>query len=345
MEQPRGVQEQIFAVNNLLSGGDEVREDDEAPEVAEEEVPEDAAAGESEQTAEVEDGIEAPEEEAEEHPTSTEEIRTVADFAKAAGWAPEDLYALPVRLDNGEEIPLGQMKDALQVAQRERAEIKEMREGLARQYQELQQVERHMVVGTQKLTQEVQDAHSSVMAVQERFNAIDWEQLAQTDPGRAALLQQQIASEYSGAKMHAAQVEQKHLEVQQQAMQRIVAEENARFLSAVPEWRNPEVAQAEAKELDGFLMQKVGFRPDELQTVVDARMRVVALMALRWYQHQSSVAEVAKKVRVAPKKVVAPGKGVTKPVALRKVDSLVQRAKTSGKRQDQVAAISALLNP
>jgi hypothetical protein len=96
--------------------------------------------------------------------------------------------------------------------------------------------------------------------------------------------------------------------------------------------------------LDGFLMQKVGFAPQELQSIIDARMRVVALMALRWYQHQSSVAKVAGKVRSAPKRVVTPGHGNVAPQGQRKLTALVQKAKTTQKRGDQVAAVNALLN-
>jgi hypothetical protein len=341
--QPRGVQEQVSAITDLIDGGpEEVREDEnQAADVND--VPEQAASGESLEADAVEAGGEAAEAEAEQQ-QEVGEIRTVAEFAQAAGWSPEEMYALSVRLDNGEEIPLGQMKDALQTAARERAELSAARENLAQHYQRLQQVEQSMLQGKQQISQELQEAQAAVIAVQERYSAIDWDQLAQTDPGRAALLQQQIASEYAGAKQNAAMVEQKQSYVQQQVLARMVQENNERFLSAVPEWRNPEVATKEAAELDGFLMQKVGFAPQELQSIIDARMRVVALMALRWYQHQSSVAKVAGKVRNAPRRVVTPGHGNVAPSGQRKLTALVQKAKTTQKRGDQVAAVNALLN-
>lgn len=343
-EQPRGVHEQVAAIGDLLSGEqpEEVR-DDEAPEQTENE-PEQSALGESLEEGAVEDGIEAPVEEAEEGTEQGGEIRTVADFAKAAGWSPEDIYALSVRLDTGEEIPLGQMKDALQVAQRERAEINAAREGLQQEYARLRQAEQQILTGQAQVSQEEQDALGAIRAAQERFNSVNWEELAQTDPGRAAFLQQQIAVEYAGAKENLRVIQSQRGQMQQQVMAQLVAENNAKFLAAVPEWRDPVVAQKEGQELDSFLMEKVGFAPQELSSIVDARARVVALMALRWYQHVANVAGTVQKVRKAPKPVVQPGNRQAAPAQVRKTDALVQKAKTTQKRSDQIAAVNALLN-
>jgi hypothetical protein len=343
--QPRGVQEQVSAVSNLLSGGstdEPVRDEAAVEEVTEE--PEQIASGESHEDDAVEDGIEAQAEEAEVGGEQGGEIRTLTEFAKAAGWTPEDIYGLSVRLDTGEEIPIGQMKDALQMASRERAEINAARENLTQEYQRLRQAEQQILTGQNQISQEERDAMGRIAAAQERYSAVDWEGLSQTDPGRAAFMQQQMAVEYAGAKDDLKRVQEQRAVMQQQVMQQLVAENNEKFLSAVPEWRNPAVAQKEAQELDGFLMEKVGFAPQELASIVDARARVVALMALRWYQHIASVQGAVQKVRKAPKPVVQPGNRKVAPVAVRKTENLVQRAKTTQKRGDQVAAIQALLN-
>lgn len=343
-EQPRGVQEQVAAVTELLSGEvtEEVRED-EVPEASQTE-PEESASGETLEADAVEDGIEAQVVEADEGAEQGGEIRTVADFAKAAGWSPEDIYKLSVRLDTGEEIPLGQMKDALQFAQRERAEINAARESLTQEFQRLRQAEQQILTSQTQLSQEEQTAMGAVITAQERYNSVNWEELAQTDPGRAAFLQQQIAVEYAGAKENLRRAQSQRGQMQQQVMSRLVEENNAKFLAAVPEWRDPVVAQKEAQELDGFLMEKVGFAPEELGSIVDARARVVALMALRWYQHVANVAGTVQQVRKAPKPVVQPGNRQVAPAQVRKTESLVQKAKTTQKRGDQVAAIHALLN-
>ena len=345
-EQPRGMQEQVSAISNLLSGAEpEVVRDEptteEAPEAVE---PEQNVSGETLEADAVEDGIEATAEEVDDGAEQGGEIRTVAEFAKAAGWEPEDIYNLSVRLDTGEEIPLGKMKDALQVAQRERAEINAAREGLQQEYVRLREAETQLLMGQNQISQDEQTAMGAVAAAQERFNSVNWEELAQTDPGRAAYLQQQIAVEYAGAKEQLRTIQGQRGQMQQQVMAQLVQENNAKFLAAVPEWNDPAVAQKEGQELDSFLVQKVGFAPQELGSVVDARARVVALMALRWYQHVANVAGTVQKVRQAPKPVVQPGNRQAKPVQVRKTESLVQRAKTTQKRGDQVAAINALLN-
>jgi hypothetical protein len=341
IEQPRGVQEQVSAVTDLLNGEPEKDRDDlnaEEPVVE----PEQDALGENLEEGADEAGDESKPEAEEEQPAR--EINTVAEFAKAAGWSPEDLYALKVRLDTGEEIPLGQMKDALQQASRERAEVAAAKEQIAQRYQQLQQQELQMVQGRQQLTNEVIEAQERVAQAQARYNSVEWEELAQSDPGRAALMQQQIAAEYAGAKRDLEQATYKQQAIQQQIIARTVQENNERFLSAVPEWRDPAVAQRESAKLDGFLIEKLGFKPEEISTIYDARSRVVALMALRWYEHANAVKNVAETVRKAPKPVVSPSGVRPAPTQVRKVNSLVQKAKATRDRNDQVAAVSALLN-
>jgi hypothetical protein len=341
MNEPRGTQEQVSAITEMLKGDeqDEVRDDDtdQSPVVE----PEQDAQGENLEEGADEAGEDGNQEAEVETPTG--EINTVAEFAKAAGWSPEDLYALKVRLDTGEEIPLGQMKDALQQASRERAEIAAAKEQIAQYSQHLRQQEMQMLQGRQQLTKEVEEAQGRVAEAQARYNSVEWEQLAQSDPGRAALLQQQIAADYAGARRDLEQATAKHQAIQQQVIARTVQENNEKFLAAVPEWRDPAVAQRESAALDGFLIEKLGFAPEEISTIYDARSRVVALMALRWYQHATSVAKAAGTVRKAPKPVMAPGGPRPAPTKVRQLNTLLQKAKTTQKRGDQVAAVNALL--
>jgi hypothetical protein len=343
LEQPRGMQEQVAAVTDLLDGKLEDGGDTQTPEETPEEAPEQESPGENLEAGEDEAGDEGKPEEQAEQPTG--EINTVAEFAKAAGWEPEDLYALKVRLDTGEEIPLGQMKDALQQAARERAEVAAAKEQIAQRFQQLQQQELQAVQWRQQLSDEVVAAQERVAQAQARYNSVEWEELAQSDPGRAALMQQQIAAEYAGAKRDLEQAFGKQQAMQQQVIMRTVQENNERFLQAVPEWRNPEVAQRESAKLDGFLIEKLGFSPQELSTIYDARSRVVALMALRWFEHATAVKNTATTVRKAPKPVVTPSGQRPAPTQVRKLNSLMQKAKTTRNRDDQVAAVNALLNP
>lgn len=345
MNEPRGTQEQVAEIAGLLDpeveneaeAGDEQQEG--AGQPANEQAsgePLDESLGEGEEQG----AGEAPEPQ---QAGEAGEIRTVADFAKAAGWSPEEFYGLTVRLDTGEEVPLGKVKDALQHYSRERADLDAAKQGLAQEYQKLQQFERQMVTGASQISQAVQEAQGRVVAAQERYNSINWEELAAQDPGKAAYLQQQISVEYAGAKADLQRVQQMEQGQRTEAMGRLMQMENEKFLQAVPEWRDPNVAAAQQNELNSFLIQQAGFQPQEVEQVFDARARVIALMALRWFKHATAVAGAAKQVRMAPKAVMKPANRQAPPAAERKVNALMQKAKTTQKRGDQVAAVSALL--
>lgn len=342
MDEPRGVQEQVAEIAGLLDP--EVEDGAEAgaeQQEGNEQQPTDESPGENLEAGEENVEGEAPE--AEQQEGTAEEIRTLSEFAKAAGWDPEDFYGLTMRLDTGEEIPLGKVKDALQGYSRERAELTAAKQGLAQEYQRLQQFERQMVTGVSQTSEAVKEAQGRVVSAQERYNSVNWEELAATDPGKAAYLQQQISVEYAGAKADLQKAEQAEQGQRSEAMSRLMQAENEKFLQAVPEWRDPQVAQAAQGELNAFLSQHAGFAPQEIEQVFDARARVIALMALRWYKHASKVAGAVKQVKAAPKAVLKPSNRQAPPAAARKVNALVQKAKSTQTRGDQVAAVSALL--
>lgn len=342
MDEPRGVQEQVKEISDLLNpevedvagAGDEQQEGNEQQST-------DESPGESLEAGEENVEGEAPE--SEQQGSTAEEIRTLTEFAKAAGWEPEDFYGLTMRLDTGEEVPLGKVKDVLQSYSRERAELNAAKQGLAQEYQKLQQFQRQMVTGVSQTSEAVKEAQGRVVAAQERYNSVNWEELAAADPGKAAYLQQQISVEYAGAKADLQKAEQAEQGQRSEAMSRLMQAENEKFLQAVPEWRDPQVAQAAQGELNAFLTQHAGFAPQEIEQVFDARARVIALMALRWYKHASSVAGAVNRVKAVPKAVLKPSNRQAPPAAARKVNALVQKAKSTQARGDQVAAVSALL--
>jgi hypothetical protein len=343
---PRGVAEQTAAVEDLFEEAfnpkpDEPREDKLAD--GEGAGPEQAALGESLEEGAVEAGGEAAAAKPED--AGGEEIRTIADFAKAAGWEASDLYALSMKLDTGEEVSLGQIKDKLQAHARQEAELAAQRDALAQEQQLLRSQAQQLMQGQQQLSEAALEARGRMVAVQERYNEVDWERLKEADPGRYAALQQDFAVAYSGAKNALAQAMQQQQVVQQQYWNRSLVENDQRFLSVVPEWKDEKVAAREGPEISKFLMDTIGFRPDELTAIFDARARVVGRMAWLWHQHQQKVAAATSKVRQAPKPVLRPGSGgVPGTVQTRRVSELEQRAKTTGSRRDQESAVAAILS-
>jgi len=339
--QPRGVAEQARAVADLLNpAADEPREEQLA-DVAGTEVPEQAAPGESPEGA-VEAGSEAPATEA--RTPTAEEIRTVVDFAKAAGWDPAELYALSMKLDTGEEIPLGQIKDKLQEHGRQAAELAAQREALANEHKQLRQAAEQLMRGQQQLSEAALNARGRMESVQARFNGINWEALKEADPGRYAALQQDFAVEYSAAKAEYGRAMQQQQLQQQAFWEHTVVEHDQRFLQAVPEWRNPEIASREGPEISKFLMDVIGFTPQELMTIPDYRARLVGRMAWQYWQHQQKVATATERARQAPKPVMRPGSGGAQgTVQSRRVSELEQKAKTTRNPRDQAAAVAAIL--
>ena len=349
---PRGMQEQVSAISDLLTGSmpEKPEETQEAiPAEPVEEVTEQESLGESLGASEDEAGSEVTDEQDEgEEPdgesAQVEEIRTLTEFATAAGWDASDLYALSMRLDNGEEIPLGQLKDKLQTYARQETELAAQREQLAAEQQKLQEIAQQQFAGQQQLSQGVLNAQAEMQAVQAEYNGINWDELAQSDPGRAALLQQQIAARYAGAKQRYGEAMQAQNQQTQQYVRNALVQNDQQFLEAVPEWKDPKVVEREGPQIAAYMQQY--FKPQELERIYDWRARVIGRKAWLWDQHQAKVAEATGKVRKAPKPVLRPGGGApvtTTKAQERELNAKMQRAKTTGHRNDQVEAIDALL--
>ena len=277
-----------------------------------------------------------------------EEIQTISDFAKAAGWEPEQLYGLNVKLDTGEEIPLGQVKDRLQQYTRQESELAAQREQLVQEQQQLQQAAQQQFMGQQAMSQEMMEAQNEMASIQAKYNSVNWDELSEKDPGRAALAQQQIAAEYAGAKQRYGQAVGVHEQQKQQYLQQSLVEHDQKFIEAVPEWKDPKVVETEGPAIQAFL-REVGFSTPELERIYDHRARIVARDAWLWRQHQAKVQEATGKVQKAPKQVLRPGRGpgaaqTSSSKQQRELNAKMQRAKETRNRNDQVAAIDALLS-
>ncbi len=339
---PSGTGTQVGAIAELISGGNDAppeKEESETPEV-----PEQADPGENLEEGEVEAGGEATETgEEDEALPATGEIQTVVEFAKAAGWSPEELYDLKLNLDNGESLRLGEVKDKLQSYARQEADLAAKREELVQEQQALRLQVQQAMQGQSALSAEVLEKHGEMQAIQAEFNSVNWELLGEKDPGRAALLQQKIATKYAAAKAAYDEATQKEAMQKQQYWNNALVESDKLFLKAVPEWKDQAVVAKEGPAIGQFLTQVMGFSPQELATIIDPRARVIARMAWLYTQQQASVASAASKVRNAPKPVMKAGNGIKSSAGDRKLTGLLQKAKTTGKKEDQISAISALL--
>ena len=305
---------------------------EDAPPPQEEEEPQEAAPEGTEGAPEPEDAPEQP-----------EEIGTLADFARAAGWEPADLYNLKLKLDNEEEIPLGEVKDRLQAYAREHTAVEEQTQRLREYEQQLQAQAQQYFDQRQTEGAESQSAREAMLQVEARYNSVDWDKLAQADPGRAAFLQQQLAVDYAGAKHAHAQAQAKEQQAQAQLYEQTRAQHAQALLQMVPEWRDQAKVQEEYPALQRYLAQQ-GFRGDEIESVYDARAITIARKAMLYDQGQTKMKETQEKVKAAPKPVVRPGGGVLRGAAEQAhITALSGRARESGRREDKTAAAAAVL--
>jgi hypothetical protein len=330
-----------------------------AEELALEEAEDEGTPGTEEEEPEeqADDDLEASEEESDDEGEASgsaadegEERTTykVADLARAIGWEPSDLYTdLQVPLGDGSVVTLEQLKSERDDFLAKQSEIEKSRAEIAQQAQQVMQARQQL--SQQSTSEAYLEAVGAVKAIEAQYANVDWEQMDQQDPGRAANLRQRFATSYAAAKHAAEQVrteeEQKRYQEQYQWFQQAMVQEDQKLKAMVPEWQSMETVQQEVPQINEYLYS-MGYTPEELQTVVDARARAIARDAWKWRQHQAQIGEVKKAVkRKAPKPVLRPGRGRTvKQASERRVQALEQRALATQNQRDKLAAAREIFN-
>ena len=300
------------------------------------------------ETAEAEQGTpddspdrEAPEPEGEEGAES-EEISTLVDFARAAGWEPEDIYRLKFNLEGtGEAVPLGELKDRLQEFSRKQSEIESQREALQAQEAHLRQQYEQALGGTQQLTQQEQDAMLKKAVIQRDFDSVDWDAYDEKDPGRSTLLKQKLASQFAAAEAELQQAQAQANQYRQQYQQQLLMQNQQQLMQAVPEWQNDEHRSKELPQLRQFLTQH--FRQEELANLVDWRVVKLFRDAMLWQQHQAGQRTAEKQVRSAPQRVMRPGGSRSKADKEARIKQLRQNARRGSPAERRRAALEALV--
>jgi hypothetical protein len=151
------------------------------------------------------------------------------------------------------------------------------------------------------------------------FQNINWPQLQVSNPteyikNMQAL--QQTQAQLAQMKQSASQniaAQKQQWEAQQQTVraERLAREQQA-LLKAIPEWRDPKVADAERLELSEFMLA-LGYTADEINNVDDHRALLVVRDAMRFRHAKTSGDVAAKKVVKLAKKLVKPGTRTTDP--------------------------------
>lgn len=282
-----------------------------APEPAKAEAPETPRAEAPTETPEAEAPAEAEEEYL--------EIADLNGLAEHLGVDPAELYniAVPYTKDGEKhEFTLGDIKDKYQQFE----EAQEVRAQAQRQLDTYREAEQKYVTLIEQQTQQTAAILQNVerLALQP-FQNINWPQLQVSNPAEyiknMQALQQtqaQLAQMKQQASQHIAAQKQQWDTQQQTIRAERLAREQQALMKAIPEWRDPKVADAERLELSEFMLE-IGYTADEINNVDDHRALLVVRDAMRFRKAKTSGDVAAKKVVKLAKKLVKPGTRATDP--------------------------------
>lgn len=281
-----------------------------APEEASEDAQEPVAEVEeieatSEDDFDVEDAIEElseadDEDDDEEYDVDVSEIEEVED---------EESY-YTVKIDGEEKnvsadelVKSYQLEQAAQKRMQEAAEVRKVSEAEA---QALAQQREQYAQALQSLQAQLDTAGEQPQEY--------WDNLYSEDPmeymrQREAYRDRKEATEKVKAEQVRLQQEQQQELMQQHQVN--LSQQQEKLLEALPEWKDPEVAQKEKQEIVSYAQRTLGFSEQEVSNIADARGVLAIRKAYLYDQLMAQKPAAQKKVKKAPK-VTKSGKPTTK---------------------------------
>jgi hypothetical protein len=286
---------------------------------------------------------EQPEEDAETVELEPEE------FAKILGLEGNDISVdddgtvkLKVKIDGEESsVTLNDLRKSYQLeghVNRKSMELAEQRKAF----------EEEAEAAKQQYAQTLNQAGAMVQHLEQellgQFQAINWAELEQTDPGRYAAERQKFGEKYQQVEQiknqvvtEAQQMQAKQEQEQKQAYQELQAKE-AKILADKLGWTTPEKWEQASGQLHTYLVDS-GFSNSEIAEAADHRLLVMAEKARQFDALQKGGKLVEKKVKKAPK-LTKPGAKVNKRDQVRqKQAELKKRAIRSGRTEDLAKAL------
>lgn len=137
----------------------------------------------------------------------------------------------------------------------------------------------------------------------QQFDRIDWSALYDQNFQEAFKLKEQrdqLREQRAAAMQNLNAKQQQYAAQFQQNAQRVLAAESEALLAKVPAWRNAEKASQEKGEISGALTSHYGFTPQEVSTIMDHRMLLVARDAAAYRKLLANKDARVKQARQAP---------------------------------------------
>lgn len=140
-------------------------------------------------------------------------------------------------------------------------------------------------------------------------NEPDWNYLLQNDPTeyvRVRHVWDLRQNELQRAREAQQLLTQREQFEQAQLAHARASEEQQKLLTALPDWKDPAKAKAEASAIDGYL-QTAGFNDAERNGLMDHRMVIVARKAMLYDQLQAQQSQATNRVARIPPRTERPG--------------------------------------
>jgi hypothetical protein len=143
-------------------------------------------------------------------------------------------------------------------------------------------------------------------------SAINWDELYQLDPGTWAAKRQEFADRHYAiqqaqstfAEQIGSQIQQQNQAQQAQLIQFFESQKQAVF-DKLPDWKNPEVAKKEGKEIADYLKAN-SFSEQETHSIIDHRQVLIVRKAMLYDKLMQSKPTIDNRVKSVPK-VLKPG--------------------------------------
>ena len=196
----------------------------------------------------------------------------------------------------------------------------QLEQAAQKRMQEAAEVRKTSEAEAQALSQQREQYAQALQSLQAQLDTAGeqpqeyWDTLYSEDPmeymrQREAQRDRKEAMEKVKAEQTRIQEEQQHEAMQQR--QTLLAEQQEKLLEALPEWKDPEVAQKQKQEIVSYAQRTLGFSEQEVSNIADARGVLAIRKAYLYDQLMAQKPVAQKKVKKAPK-VTKSGKPATK---------------------------------
>jgi hypothetical protein len=239
--------------------------------------------------------------------------QSLDELAEALEMKPEDVAsALKIKVKVDGEEGEATLRDVIKSYQLE----KTLNKRLEAHATERKQFEAQTSETLKTLQERLQDAQLTASAMEQmlfsEYQAIDWQDLKSNDPTEYVLKQQEMRDRYASiqqAKAKIAESQQTQTAKTQEQMkaevQQLVEQQKNLLLEKVPEWKDETRLKTDLTALQDYLKSS-GATDQEIASIVDHRVYVMALKAMRYDQMQTKADPKMKQMKTKPK-FVKPG--------------------------------------